>query len=432
MRKCSKGIAWGMILTLAAGTIGSATTVLAGEDKVLSIYCSKDAWKDQCAMAAELIEEKYGIKVDLVTMPNEDIESVISTKLATNDPPDIFLANAPQCAEQYNASQTCEILDDEPWVERLAAADILKYSGDGHIYAMPAYNPTTFFGGIYYNKEKMKELGYEDPKPETMEEFWAILEDIKGQGVTPLYMTDADAWTTQVWTTMGWGVALDDQKDTIYEELLTNQIKFAEIPELVEILQELQDIYTKGYANENHASKSYDTAMAVIGNGESPMVIQGEWFEDAFHAQYPDVELGSFAIPFSDKDMIATGAYTIGVWVPKGENSELAKEFLRYWSSEEIMSAIYDEYPSASAYTDVEGGDILPAQKNLIDNYVNTGKYTYEFDAYFDVARSIMEDYLFGAIVEVTMGKDPTQALQEWDERYYDFMKDKEMAGFTE
>lgn len=29
------------------------------------------------------------------------------------------------------------------------------------------------------------------------------------------------------------------------------------------------------------------------------------------------------------------------------------------------------------------------------------------------------------------MGKDPMEALQEWDERYYDFMKDKEMEGFN-
>ena len=400
-------------------------------DRVLSIYCSKDAWKDQCVIAANLIEEKYGIKIDLVTMPNEDIESVISTKLATNDPPDIFLSNAPQTVEQYNATQTCEALDNEPWVERLAAVDLLKYSGDGHIYAMPAWNSSTFFGGVYYNKEMMKGLGYENPQPKTMDEFWAILEDIKGQGVTPLYMTDADAWTTQIWTTVGWGVALSDQKDTIYKELLTNQKKFADIPEMAEVRTQLQDIYNNGYANENHASQTYDSGIAVVGNGEYPMVIQGEWFEDAFHAEFPEVELGSFAIPFADKDMIATGAYVTGIFVPKGEKSELAKEFLNYWGSEEIMNAVYAKYPSASAFKDVDGGEILPAQKNLVENYVNTGKYTYEFDSYFDTARPIMEDYLFGAIVQVTMGKDPMEALQEWDERYYDFMKDKEMEGFN-
>lgn len=420
-----------LAISLAAVmSVSMAVPAAAEEKEVLTIYASKDAWPAQCELAAKLVEEKYGYQIDLVTMPNEDIESVISTKLATNDPPDIFLANSPQCVIQYNATETCEILDEEPWVERLTAPDVLKYKEDGHIYAMPSYHPATMFGGVYYNKEMMKELGYENPQPKTMEEFWAILEDIKSQGVTPLYMTDADAWTTQIWTTMGWAVALDDQKDTIYEELLTNKKKFSEIPELVEILQGLQDIYTKGYANENHASKTYDTAMAAVGEGEYPMVIQIEGFETSFHEKYPDTELGAFAIPFADKDMIATGAYVTGLYVPKGEKSDLAKDFLNCWSSPEVMKEVYKVYPSASAYTDVENGEILPAQGYLIENYIDTGKYNYEFDSYFDVARPIMEDYLFGSIVEVTMGKDPQEALEQWDESFEDFMSDKEMEGF--
>lgn len=421
------------LLLTGAMTVSAAVPVLAEEsaDKVLNILCSKDAWTEQCIMAAEVIEEKYGIGIDLVMMPNEDIESVISTRLATNDPPDLFLANTPQTVLQYNATETCEVLDDEPWVERLAAADLLKYE-DGHIYAMPSYASSNFFGGIYYNVEMMKELGYENPQPKTMEEFWAILEDIKSQGVTPLYMTDADAWTTQIWTTMGWGVALDSQKDTIYDELLTNQKKFAEIPELVSILEDLQKIYTEGYANENHASQTYDSAIAAIGTGEYPMVIQGEWFENAYMPEYPDVELGSFAIPFADQDMIAIGNYTTGIFVPKGDNVELAKEYLNYWASEEIMGEVYTQHASATAWNDLDGGDLPAAQKNLLDNYVNTGKYTYEWDSYFDELRPIMEQYLFAGIVQVTMGEDPTEILELWDEQVQMYMSEKGAEGFAE
>lgn len=426
MKKMLAGI---LSTVMCAGLFTVGAVPVMAEEKVVSIYCSKDAWKDQCAAAAEKIEELYGIKTDLVAMPNTDIESIIATKLATNDAPDIIFSNVPQTVEQYNITENGEILDDEPWVERLAAKDLLLYK-DGHIYGMPTYVSGNFFGGVYYNKAKMKELGYDNPQPKTMEEFWAILEDIKSQGVTPLYMTDADPWTTQIWTTLGWAVVLDEKKDTIYDELLTNKIRFTDIPELQEVLQDLQDIYNKGYANENHASQAYDTSMAVVGSGEYPMVIQGEWFEIAMNEAYPDVELGSFAIPFGDKDMISIGAYTEGAYVCKGENSELAKEYLGYWSSPEVLESIFQEYPCASAWKDVDGGELLPAQKNLIDNYVNTGKYTYEFDAYFDVARPIMEDYLFRNIVEVTMGKDPAEAIKDWDERYNEFMRDKEMEGF--
>lgn len=400
------------------------------EMRTLTLYCSKDAWKPQCEIAAKLIEEKYHIALDIVTMPNEDIEPVIATKLATGDPMDLFVSNAPQTITQYNATQTCEALDDEPWVSRLAAPDLLRFAGDGKIYNMPTYASANFFSGVYYNKEKMKELGYENPQPKTMEEFWAILDDIKRQGVTPIYMTDADAWTTQVFTTSGWAVALYDKKDTIYDEFLSNKQTFAETPEMVEVLTDLQKIYTGGYANENHASQLYDSGIEAVASGEYPMVIQGEWFEEALHDAYPDIELGSFIIPFHDEDIMACGSYTTAFFVPKGSNADLAKEYLRYWSSPEIMSAVYQEIPSATAWNDIDGGDMLPASKNLVENYINTGKYTYEWDSYFDDVRSIMEDYLFAGIVEVTNGKDPTEMLEGWDERYQSFMKDKGVEGF--
>ncbi len=400
------------------------------EAKVLTLYSSKDQWNDQCKKAANIIKEKYGIELDVVVMPNEDIEGVLSSKLATNDAPDLFLANAPQRAEQYNAKENCETLDDEPWVSRLAAPEILKHREDGHIYAMPVTSSASFFGGIYYNKKKMKELGYENPQPKTMDEFWAMLKDIKEQGVTPIYTTDADAWTTQIWTTMGWGVALSDQSDTIYKDLLSNKKKFSDIPEMVEVLKDLQKLHKEGYSNENHASQTYDTGISMIAEGKYPMVIQGEFFEDALAKEYPDVELGSFAIPFNDKDELAIGAYTVGMWVPKGGNVELAKKFMNYWCSEEVMGEVYKEFPTASAWSDIDGGDVLPAQKYLIDTYVNNNKYTYEWDSYFDVARPIMESFLFSGIVQVTMDEEPEKIITEWDKQYESFMKDKGVDGF--
>ena len=171
----------------------------------------------------------------LVTLPNEQIESVISVKLATNDAPDIFFSNSPQTVEQYNATQTCVPLNDQPWASRLVAPDLLKYKGDGNIYAMPMRESSSFFGGIYYNKQYMEDLGIKDPNPKTMDEFFQLCQEIKDKGATPIYMTDKDGWCSQVWTTIGWGVALDDKKSTIYPDILSNKVNFQDIPEMVTV-----------------------------------------------------------------------------------------------------------------------------------------------------------------------------------------------------
>lgn len=402
-----------------------------GPTGTLSMYGSKDGWRDIFLTVAKEIEADHGIGIDLVTLPNEQIESMISVKLATNDAPDIFFSNSPQTVEQYNATQTCLPLDDQPWVERLVAPDLLRYQGDGKIYAMPSRESSSFYGGAYYNKALMEECGIVDPEPQTYEEFLDILAAIKAAGKTPIHMTDKDGWCTQVWTTVGWGVALDDQKDSVYPKLNSNQIRFAEIPELVTVLQQLQDLYTAGYVNEDHMSQTYDTAKVAIGEGKAVMAIQGEWFATDLHAIYPDVELGSFAIPFLDKQMIGSGAYVTGFFVPKDGNSELALAFLEHWSQPHYMNRIFQETSGFPAFDDVDGGDVLPSVRNLVEKYVDTGLYTPEFDSYFDSARPIMDDYLFGNIQEVAAGtKTPEQALNDWDEKFVQFMKDKDVEGF--
>ncbi|MEG1516369.1 MAG: ABC transporter substrate-binding protein [Clostridia bacterium] len=396
----------------------------------LTIYGSKDGWRDVFDKVSAKIEEDHGIGIDLVTLPDDQIESVISVKLATNDAPDIFFANSPQTVQSYNATQNCVPLNDQPWVSRLVAPELLKYAGDGNIYAMPERESSSFFGGIYYNKAYMEELGIVDPQPKTMDEFFALCQQIKDKGALPIYMTDKDAWCTQVWTTVGWGVVLDAQKDTIYEKLLTNQVKFSEIPEMVNVLQQLQNLYTNDYVNEDHMSQAYDTAKAAIAERKAVMAVQGEWFATDLHAIYPDIELGSFAIPFDGLDMIGTGAYVTGFFVPKGGQVDLALEWLNYWSQPEYMNMIFEETAGFPAFSDSNGGEVLSCVQNFMDNYITQNKYTPEFDSYFDIARPIMNDYLFGNIQEVTAGKSPAEALADWDGRYQQFMKDKQVSGF--
>ncbi|MDR1106367.1 MAG: ABC transporter substrate-binding protein [Treponema sp.] len=422
-------ISLSVFMLLSCGNSGG--TGAQNEKITLSVYCSKDGWRDIFLTVAQKIEEDHGIAIDLVTLPNEQIEPVISVKLATNDPPDLFLSNAPQTVDQYNATQTCLPLDGESWVSRLAAPDLLRYKGDGKIYAMPSRESSSFFGGAYYNKALMEQCGLYNPEPKTFREFLDILEKIKQAGHTPIYMTDKDGWCTQVWTTVGWGVALDAKKDTVYEQLNSNRIKFAAIPELVTVLQQLGDLYSAGYVNEDHMSQTYDTAKVAVGEGRAVMAIQGEWFATDLNVVYPDVELGSFGIPFLDKMMIGTGAYVTGWFVPKGKNSAKALEFLNYWSQSEYQNIIFRETPGFPGFVDADGGNVLPGIKNIVEKYIDTGKYTPEFDAYFDSARPIMNDYLFGNIQEVAAGsKTAQEALADWDSKFSQFMKDKEVPGF--
>ena len=258
----------------------------------ISIMSTKDSWYPGFDDVCEQIEKNYGIAVDLTLVDDSSMGEILGVKFSTGDAPDIFLQNAPQVVEQYDAPNNCVVLDNEPWVSRCTDADYLRYKGDGHIYAMPVYQPSSFFGGVYYNKEVMADCGITDPNPQTYQEFLDICQTVKDHGYTPIWMTDQDSWTTQVWTTVGWGVALDAKKDTIYDDLNTNKVDFQDVPEMVDVLQKLQDLYTAGYCNADHLSSPYASGQVAIGEKKAAMVIQGEWFVSACQAAYPDVQLG--------------------------------------------------------------------------------------------------------------------------------------------
>ena len=399
----------------------------------VTIMSSKDNWYPGFDEVCKQIEENHGISVELTLVDDGSYYDLMGVKLATGDAPDIFMANAPQYVEQFNAPTNCVALDDQPWVSRLADEAGLRYSGDGKIYAMPVYSARTFYGGIYYNKDVMEACGITDPNPATYEEFLEICQTVKDAGYIPIWMTDQDAWTTQVWTTVGWGVALDSKKDTIYDQLNSNQIDYQDIPELIDVLQRLQDLHTAGFCNEDHLSSAYETGFAALGENKAAMVVSGEFYVSACKQAYPDVNLGSFAIPFVDgqETIIGVGAFANGAYVPKGDNQELALEFLNLWSQPEQMALIYEVNGVASAFTDCEGGEMDPSVQKFVDEYIETGKCTREFDSYFDSSRPVMNDTLFNGIVECTAGsKTPEEVLTEYNVKFEQYMSEMEFEGF--
>ncbi|MDR0656753.1 MAG: extracellular solute-binding protein [Treponema sp.] len=371
MKKLKLFLAAAVLLALAAPAFSSGSKAGGaapdkGKKLILSVYTTTDAWKAPYDKVASAIEGEYGIGVDVVRLPDEQMNPLINVKLTTNDPPDLFIKNTPQDIPLFNATQTCIPLDTQSWVSRLSSPGVVKFSGDGKIYGMPVQDSASFFGGVYYNKDIMDKIGIKDPAPKTYGEFLDICERVKKTGYTPIWLTSKDLWCVQVWSTMGWAVAMADRAPGIYDEFLTNKKRFTDVPELVTLLQQYRDLITAGYVNEDHMSQPYDAAANAIGEGKGVMIIQGEWFANVMQSMYPNIQMGSFGIPFLDKDLIAGGAYVPAYHVPKaGKNVETALKYIDIWSQPKFQNMIFKETPGFPAFKDVDGGEALPSVRNL-------------------------------------------------------------------
>lgn len=433
-----------MLLTVACGSGSNGGQAEPGDNSAsesaqtdekkamtVSMMTSQGKYKETYKKIAEKLKTEENIILEIQVVPDDQYYNLVKTKISMKEVPDIIMHNAPSEYVTVNAQKNMEDLSNEPWVERLSNPNLLK-AEDGKIYAMPQES-SSFYAAIYYNKKVFEDLGLSEPK--TYAEFLSLLETIKskGDGITPIYMSNKDSWTTQIFVTAALPVLLGDKAEETWEGLLSNKLKWADIPEFKQAMELFQELYVKGYTNKDHVTQTFDNAKAALAEGKAAMVFNGEWTVGDLinkNEMNPD-EIGAFVLPFGDQDIIATGAYVQGFMVPKdAKNVEGAKKVLELWSQPDYMNIYFAENPGFPGFTDVDGGDVHPAIKALEDNYIKTNKYVYQLNDPMAAASSIFPD-LWTLYVDMAAGsKTPDDVVKAWDKKYEDFMNQIDQPGF--
>ncbi len=361
---------------------------------------------------AEAIEAEHGTVTEFQVVPDNEYYSLVKVKLSTGEVPDIFEYNLPTTNRQLEVQKYCVPMDDQPWVSRLINPDLIKDADDGLIYAQPKESSSGYLG-VYYNKAILEEAGYTgDIQPQTYQEFLDMLEAIKTNvpDATPIYMSNADTWTTQIFMTGGFSVALDDRVTEVADYL---------------------GLFSAGYVNEDHLSAGFDNAPAAMGAGNVAMYLTIENFANSMSSQYPEIELGSMIIPFNDNVKMPIGQYVQGLFVPNaGSQIEETLNYINQWSQPEYQDQHYAQSPGFSAFSDVNGGEVNHALKHLVDTYVGSGDYVYQFNDPAGAASLTFAD-LWNLYIEAISGtKTPDEVFEAYQIIFEDYMTQQGQEGF--
>ncbi len=413
-----------------AGEESSESAFSDGEKQKVIWFTSATKYKAAYeSMAAKLLEEE-NIEIEFQQVADDQYHTMLKTKLATGDAPDIFEHNAPTEYGTVNAQENCVELTGEEWVSRLVNPDILK-DKNGKIWAFPTESSECYFG-MYYNKGLMEELGLaEEMNPKTYEEFLGLCQKIKDKGVVPVYFPDKDSSVMQCWVTSALPIVLSVNNPDALEKIRINEAKWTDYPEYIQVLETLTELYEKGYVNENHASATQDMWKEAVATGEAAMMYTGEWTVTDMLAKYPDLELGSFVVPFADQDATSIGAYVSSVYVCKnGQNTEAALKVLECFSRPEYMNLYYEQLPGFPAFSDVDGGQVPQCVQSIVDNYVETNKYFIEMNGAIPEMSSILPDLWKNYVDMVNGGSTPLQIVEEWQVKYEEYMAETEQTGF--
>ena len=133
--------------------------------------------------------------------PDEQITSILQTKLAAGQPSDIVVYNKVSAENELDAVNNFVDLSDEPFVDNLIDPSLFK-APDGKIYGFTMKN-TSMEMGIVYDKKMFEEMKVSVPT--TFDEFVQACATIKENGVTPIYAPFKDNFTFQMYTSDAWG-----------------------------------------------------------------------------------------------------------------------------------------------------------------------------------------------------------------------------------
>ncbi|MBB6729462.1 ABC transporter substrate-binding protein [Cohnella zeiphila] len=405
---------------------GSSASSGSGGKVTIELAISKSS-QDSAFVNEDLLkkfEDQTNIHVNLQLLPAEQTTTVLQTKLAVGDTPDLVQYNLAGADSDLNLSRNFEILDNEAWTSRILNKDVL--SADGHVYSFHV-SQDTGMQGVVYNKDIFKELGLSIPK--NYDEFLAVCEKIKAKGITPIFMPFKDAWATNIWPSAALADYASKSDPNLWQDLNSGKRKWSDVPELETIVNQQYDLFKKGYTNADVLSDSYDMAVGKFLDKEVAMMFMGDWLIQDVVNKDSNMHLGLFPIPYADN--VKMGASPMGgqLFIPKkSKHMAEAKKFLDFLASQEVAQQIVNEQKYVSNFNDVKSPELPEYKQEIVDNYITPKNTVTTMEAYMLVDYTEMyRDYQ-----DVYAGsKSAKEAIAAWDKKFQQLMKDKGIAGFN-
>lgn len=320
------------------------------------------ATSEKIPVYEELINEftaKTGIEIELVT-PGSDYETVMKTRMASGDLPDIWETHGWSVARY---SEYLRTLNDQTWYGRVDDSILPVISDkDENIYCLPL---TVAINTITYNKDVFEEAGVDAYSIRTWNDFNEACEKIKAAGKTPIFCGNKDSSTiAQLCESIPPAyLTLACVEDNQTEALLDGSFDFAAywtpIAELVDGWMQ------NGYFNEDILTSDNDTACQALANGECAMVFGGGNNVLFARTYNPEANLGYLACPGVDEDdtsFLSMGEGTcIGMW-KDSEYEEECLMFLEFLSSVEVCEKIATASGDIPGLNDVSNEDAYITQ----------------------------------------------------------------------
>jgi len=280
-----------------------------------------------------------------------------------------------------------DVWDDNGLRETFAAIEPTM-TRDGVTYGVPY---TYYQWGIYYRKDIFDTLGLAEPK--TWDELLAACGAMKENGVTPFTIG-----TKFLWTAAGVFdyINLRTNGYDVHNDLTGGKIKYTD-PRIKQTMVNWKQMIDECGFVDNHASMSWQDAIAPFANGDAAMYVMGNFSVGA----YRDAGLTNDQIDYFPFPEITPGvpraeeAPADAFFIPtNAKNPEDAKKFLAFVARADVQSQWNATIGQLPANSEATVGDDKFIQEGFetVSTAAGLAQF-YDRDAPAEMAKAGMEGF---------------------------------------
>jgi raffinose/stachyose/melibiose transport system substrate-binding protein len=225
-------------------------------------------------IAREFEDDNPGVTVEVQAFQNEELQrTLIPNALRSNDPPDLFQSwGAGELAEMVRAGYVRDLTDDVQAEADAIGGTAAPWQIEGRTYGLPY---TFGISGFWYNQELFDEAGIEGT-PETLEELYEAIEQLKAADITPIAVGAGDGWpAAHYWYHFALKSCSPEVLERAQAELVFDDPCFVEAGELLEEFI-ASEPFNEGYLATS-AQQGAGSSAGMVATGTAAMELMGHW-----------------------------------------------------------------------------------------------------------------------------------------------------------
>lgn len=385
----------------------------AGDKKVIKLFHRFP--DDPCNSFIEKKVAEYEaahpeIDIEITSAQNQPYKEKIKVVVGSDECPDIFFSWGGEFSERFIREDlifdlTPYMEKDTQWKDSLLPTQMKEYTtDDGMIYGVPFRLDGKLF---FYNKDIFEKEGIEIPK--TWDEFIAVCDKLKADGITPIAEGNQDLWPACHYVgTLNQMLVADDVRAKDYNPK-TGEFTDPGYEKALEYYKQLVSYMNVGVNGQTH-----DMARLGFTQGQTAMLYAELVEITNIKQENADLNWGMFNFPVvegaGNPDLL-TGSPEGFVVSSKTQYPDECVEFLKWFLGPEVGAAQAEEVGWFNASKGVDAG---LKDQSLIDAYevISSAK---EMGPWFDSSlySTVCDTYLT-VISDITNGDvTPKEAMEK-------------------